>query len=119
MLRPESVYQEITTALHTAHNGAPALIKALRFLGVQSRTISDYLDVSPSLVSFWSSGKEPLSPKHHPKLIELLRIAYQVAIQELGKVAATANPPELERNFKSYRDCVQRAGEILEELHQQ
>ncbi len=114
MLQTQSIYSEISAALRTARSDASPVIEALRLLGVRNDTISKTTDVSASMVSLWSSGREQVAATHRPKLIELLRTAHAEAIKVLGEVAARSNSADLEKNFKSYRDRVRRAGDILE-----
>ena len=119
MLQTQSIYSEISAALRTARSDVSPVIEALRLLGVRNDTIAKTIGISPSMVSLWSSGREPIAAAHFPKLIELLRMAHAEAIKALGEVAARTNAPDLERSFRSYRDRVRRAGEILEDLDQQ
>lgn len=118
MLHAQSIQQQVTLALQTAQPDIPPVVEALQLLGVRNTAISECSGVSPSLVSRWCSGKEPVASSHIPKLLELLHLAYKAAIEEMGRVAAQANPPELERSFRSYRDRVKRAREILAELEE-
>lgn len=121
MLQSESLYSEVSAALRSPspHREPSPVLTALRLLGVHNETIAVTLGVSPPLVSFWFKGHERVAPKHLSKLVELLRAAHGEAVKALGEVAARTNAPDLERSFRSYRDRVRRAGEILKELDQQ
>ena len=112
------LYQEVVTALHRADNDTPAVIEALRLLGVRNNTISEWTGVSPTMASFWASGKQPVAPAHYHKLTELLRVAYGEAIKAIGEIIVKSNTPQGEKSFRSCRDRVQRAGKILGDLEQ-
>ncbi len=113
---PTTVYSEVSVALITAQPDIPPVISALRALGLRNETISKEVGVSASMSSLWSRGREPIAASHYPKLVRLLRLALGEAIRALGEVAAKANSPEVERAFRSYRDRVRLAGDILQEL---
>ncbi len=116
MLHPEPIQQQVILALQTAQRSTPPVLEALQLLGIRNSSISEWAGVSPSLVSRWCSSKDPIALTHTPRLLELLRLAYQAAIQELGQVAARSNPPDIENSFETYRRRARRVGEILAEL---
>ncbi len=119
MLESTNLYSQVSAALRSAHLEPLPVLTALRLLGVTNETLAMVLGISAPLVSFWFKGHERVAPKHLSKLVELLRAAHAEAVKALGEVAARTNAPDLERSFRSYRDRVRRAGEILEDLDQQ
>lgn len=118
MLETNLIRSQVSAAVWAARSNTPPIIEALRFLGINGKTISQVVGVSPSMASLWGTGKEPIASVHYLKLIELLRIAYTTAIQELGEIASRSDSSEMERKLAVSRRRVQHARQILQELEQ-
>ena len=113
----ESLKKQVNAALlRPGHN--VRVLEGLRLLGVRRSTIAEVTGVSASLISHWYAGQERVSPKHHPKLVALLRAAHKTAVAALGEAAAKPNFEKVEAAFNGYRSRACQAGAILTELEQ-